>query len=108
MPAQPILVLLLGDQLPLGGQLGVIGVLLVGFGVIGQWLLRQVDKANAGKDALYERVIDKVMPALEENASASRDQIKATSELVSLVAELRAALTAERDLRIRAEERLGR
>lgn len=86
-----------GD-LPLPAQLGILIPFLAAFAWIGLWLVHRYDQVSKEKDALYERLLAEVLPLIG-------DLTKAATDMRAETAAVRQDWTAEREARIRAEER---
>lgn len=89
---------LLGQEIPIPAQLGILVPFLLAFGWLGRWLISRLDKSETAKDALYERIVADIIPAMNASTVAS-------TTMLDLAAELRQELIEEKTARVRLEER---
>lgn len=73
-------------------------------GIVLKWLMTKIDKAEDAKD----RAVDKANERLLEATPVLKESARVNGEVLVFLRQLEGELRAERELRIRVEERLDR
>jgi membrane protein implicated in regulation of membrane protease activity len=61
---------LLADTLPWAAQLGFAAPFALALAFVGRWLIRRLEESETAKEAIYEKVIEQVVPALTQSTDA--------------------------------------
>jgi hypothetical protein len=83
----------------------LVGGLLAALGVVAKLELKRYDRLQERHDLLQDKMTDQLLPVITEFVGAARSTLAAMKDIASN-AQLQQQLEAEREQRIRAEERL--
>src|SRR4051812_42776135 len=89
-------------------QLGIATPFVMALCFVGKWLINRLDRVESEKSALYEKLIDDVVPALKSSTDLAEEMLKTQQALAAdratLVAMMQDVNREKTDIITRLEE----
>src|SRR3954454_317603 len=89
-------------------QLGIAVPFVLALGFVGRWLIKRLERVEGEKDALYEKLIDDVVPALKSSTDLAEEMLTTQRALAAdratMVAKMEDLERQRTDLLTRSEE----